>query len=131
MRIVIVEDEAPIREGIARILGKISPEYELVGTAADGESGYELICRTEPDLVLMDIRMPKMDGLTMMKKLRQEQAQCKVIVLSAYSDFSYAQQAIRLGIANYLLKTIKLEHCAAGGRNVPQRTAGGESFFAE
>lgn len=108
MRIVIVEDEAPIREGIARILGKISPEYELVGTAADGESGYELVCRTEPDLVIMDIRMPKMDGLTMMKKLRQEQAQCKVIVLSAYSDFSYAQQAIRLGIANYLLKPINL-----------------------
>lgn len=108
MRIVIVEDEAPIREGIARILGKISSDYELTGTAADGESGYELIRQTEPDLVIMDIRMPKMDGLTMLKKLRQEQVKSKVIVLSAYSDFSYAQQAIRLGIVNYLLKPINL-----------------------
>ena len=59
MRIVVVEDEAPIREGMAKLLSKINPEYELVGKAADGEAGYQLIRELNPDLVIMDIRMPK------------------------------------------------------------------------
>lgn len=108
VRVVIVEDEAPIREGLAKILDKIHPEYEVVGKAADGEEGYILIARTNPDLVILDIQMPKMDGLTMLKKLREEQNQCKVLVLSAYSDFNYAKQAIELDIQNYLLKPIKI-----------------------
>ena len=72
MRIVVVEDEAPIREGMAKLLSKINPEYELAGKAADGEAGYQLIRELNPDLVIMDIRMPKMDGIAMMKKLREE-----------------------------------------------------------
>lgn len=108
MKVVIVEDEAPIREGLAKILDKINPEYELLGTAADGEAGYHLIVRTSPDLVILDIQMPKMDGLTMLKKLRDEQNQCKVLILSAYSDFDYAKRAIELDIQNYLLKPIKI-----------------------
>ena len=54
MRIVVVEDEAPIREGMAKLLSKINPEYELVGKAADGEAGYQLIRELNPDLVIMD-----------------------------------------------------------------------------
>ena len=69
MRIVVVEDEAPIREGMAKLLSKINPEYELVGKAADGEAGYQLIRELNPDLVIMDIRMPKMDGIAMMRKI--------------------------------------------------------------
>lgn len=108
MRIVVVEDEAPIREGLAKILSRLDPEYELVGKAADGEAGYQLIREQNPDLVIMDIRMPKMDGLAMMKKLREEQIECKVIILSAYSDFQYAQKAIELKADSYLLKPIKI-----------------------
>ncbi|MCI6466281.1 MAG: response regulator [Faecalicatena sp.] len=108
MRIVIVEDEAPIREGIAKILQKINPDYELEGTAADGQEGYALICRTKPELIIMDIEMPKMNGLEMLARLREEGYQCKVLILSAYSDFNYAKQAIELNIENYLLKPIKI-----------------------
>ena len=108
MRIVIVEDEAPIREGIAKILHKINPDYELAGTAADGIEGLELIRKEKPDLVILDIQMPKMDGLTMLGRLREEQIYCKVLILSAYSDFNYAKQAIELNIENYLLKPIKI-----------------------
>lgn len=108
MRIAVVEDEAPIREGMAKILNKINADYEVVGTAADGEKGLELIRREQPDLIIMDIRMPHMSGLEMLSKLRQEQNLCKVIVLSAYSDFDYAKQAIELGIENYLLKPINI-----------------------
>ena len=108
MRIVIVEDEAPIREGLGRILKKINPGYELAGSAADGIAGLKLVEQELPDLLIMDIRMPDMDGLTMLRKLRNENVDCKVIVLTAYSDFDYAKQAIELGIEYYLLKPIKI-----------------------
>lgn len=108
MRIVIVEDEAPIREGIAKLLHKINPDYELAGTAADGAEGYELIRDTHPDLIIVDIQMPRMSGLKMLEKLRNENNHCKALILSAYSDFNYAKQAIELNIENYLLKPIKI-----------------------
>ena len=102
MRIVVVEDEAPIREGMAKILAAISPQYELVGTASDGMSGYELIREVKPDLVIMDIRMPKMNGLEMLEHLREAGCQCRFVILSAYSEFGYARRAIDSGIVRYL-----------------------------
>lgn len=108
MKIVIVEDEAPIRNGMANILAKIDPSYEVVGKARDGREGVEIIRDTKPDLAILDIRMPDMDGLTMLKTLRDEGNDCKAVVLTAFSDFNYAKTAIGLGIENYLLKPIKL-----------------------
>ena len=94
MRIVVVEDEAPIREGMAKLLSKINPEYELVGKAADGEAGYQLIRELNPDLVIMDIRMPKMDGIAMMKKLREENIKCKAIILRHIRNFSMPKRRL-------------------------------------
>lgn len=108
MRIVVVEDEAPIRNGMSRLLEKINPAYELAGTAENGVQGLELIEREKPDLIIMDIHMPDMDGLTMLAGLRKKGINCRAIVLSAYSDFMYAKIAIELGIENYLLKPIKV-----------------------
>lgn len=108
MKIVVVEDEAPIREGMAKILKTINPKYELVGTAVDGLSGYQLIQEQKPDLIIMDIRMPKMNGLEMMEKLRMEGCTSRFVILSAYSEFEYAKRAIDSGIISYLLKPIKL-----------------------
>lgn len=108
MRIAVVEDEAPIREGMSKILKKINENYEVVGKAENGQKGLELIRKEKPDLVILDIRMPDMDGLTMLSIVREEGIDCKAIVLSAYSDFTYAQRAIELGIENYLLKPIKI-----------------------
>ncbi|MDY2813402.1 MAG: response regulator [Dorea sp.] len=108
MRIVVVEDETPIREGLSKILGKLSDSYELTGKAENGAKGMELVRNTRPDLVILDIRMPDMDGLTMLEHIREEKINCKAIVLSAYSDFDYAKRAIELGIENYLLKPIKI-----------------------
>lgn len=81
MRIVIVEDEAPIREGMEGILKKLNPSYELAGKAADGIEGLEVIRHVKPDLIIMDIRMPDMDGLTMLKKLREEGVASKALIL--------------------------------------------------
>ena len=108
MRIVVVEDEAPIREGMAKVIKTINPEYEVIGTAPDGLSGYYLIMEEEPDLVIMDIRMPKLDGLEMLEKLRQEGCKSRAVILSAYSEFDYAKRAIDSGVVSYLLKPIKL-----------------------
>lgn len=108
MKIVIVEDEAPIREGMGRILKKIDPGYEVAGMASNGKEGLDVIRKTRPDLVILDIQMPDMDGLTMLEIIRKEKITCKALVLSAYSEFTYARRAIELGIENYLLKPIKI-----------------------
>lgn len=108
MKIVIVEDENSIRNGLSGILPKLNMRYQVVGTAANGREGLEAIARTRPDLVIMDIHMPEMDGLTMLSHLREQGVLCRVVVLTAYSDFSYAKRAIELNIDNYLLKPIKI-----------------------
>ena len=109
MKIIIVEDEKSIRNGLVKMLPKLDPEYEVLGSAKDGSEGYQRILAEQPDLVIMDIEMPEMDGLTMLEKLRKDGFTGKAVVLTAYSDFSYAKRAIELGIENYLLKPIKLE----------------------
>lgn len=108
MRIVVVEDETPIRNGLAKMLPRLHPDYEVAATASDGEEGLRVIEETKPDLVILDIRMPRMDGLTMLSRMRQQGNGCRAVVLTAYSDFSYAKQAIELGIENYLLKPLKI-----------------------
>lgn len=120
MRIVVVEDEAPIREGMAKILKIINPKYELVGTAADGMKGYELILEQNPDLVIMDIKMPKMNGLEMLERLREEGCQSRFVILTAYSEFDYAKRAIDSGIISYLLKPIKLPELKAALRQAEE-----------
>lgn len=112
MKIVIVEDAAPIRNGLAKMLPKLRPDYEVAGTASDGAKGLQIIRETKPDLVILDIQMPEMDGLTMLAKMREQGITCKAVVLTAYSDFSYAKQAIELGIENYLLKPLKIPELA-------------------
>ncbi len=106
MRIVIVEDEIRIREGIRKLIYKMFEDYEIVGEAENGEEGFTLIMQTKPDLVITDIKMPIMDGLEMLTQIYQRGCATKAIVLSAYSEFAYAQQAIKLGVSEYLLKPI-------------------------
>lgn len=109
MNIVIVEDEAPIREGLEKIIAKLDSKYQVVGTASDGTQGLRLIMDRKPDLIIMDIRMSEMDGLTMLEHARAHGVNSKAVVLSAFSDFAYAQQAISLGIERYLLKPIRVQ----------------------
>lgn len=108
MKIVIVEDEISIRNGLSRMLPKLGEDCEVVGVAENGREGLEVVTKTLPDLLIMDIHMPEMDGLTMLEKIRERGVACRVVVLTAYSDFSYAKRTIELNIENYLLKPIKL-----------------------
>lgn len=108
VKIVVIEDENSIRNGLVRMLPKLKDTYEVAGCASDGKEGLEVVSRTRPDLVIMDIQMPRMNGLEMLEILREKHVDCRIIVLTAYSDFTYAKKAIDLGIENYLLKPIKI-----------------------
>lgn len=112
MRVVIVEDEEIIRNGLIKLLGKINKDVEIVGSAEDGEVGLEIIEKVRPDLVITDIRMPKMDGIEMLGSVAKMGITHKTIVLSAYSEFEYAQKAIKLGVSEYILKPISIQEIA-------------------
>jgi two-component system, response regulator YesN len=106
MRIVVVEDEYMIRCGVAKLVSKISPEYEVVGEAENGVDGIEVITRLKPDLVIVDIKMPQMDGIEMLAQLKSKGVKHRTVILSGYSEFEYAQKAIKMGVCEYLLKPI-------------------------
>jgi two-component system response regulator YesN len=118
MRIVIVEDEPRIREGLARLIGKIKPDYKIVGEARDGLEGLRIVAELRPELVVTDVRMPDLDGLEMLERLRGESIEAKAIVLSAYSEFSYAREAIKLGVSEYLLKPISVGDLTQALKNI-------------
>lgn len=107
-RIVIVEDEYRTRQGLAKLIENINEEFVIVGQAEDGLEGLRLIQQLTPDVVFTDIRMPRLNGLEMLRKIREMHIECKIVILSGYSEFDYAQQAIRIGVADYLLKPITI-----------------------
>ena len=123
MRIVVVEDEMCIREGLVKLLERIDRSYIVVGQADNGKSGLELIKESKPDLVITDVQMPIMDGLEMLRCLQEKQPLPKVIILSAYSEFSYAQQAIKLGVSEYLIKPIIINELTQSLRSIEQQLA--------
>jgi two-component system response regulator YesN len=113
MNILIVEDEFNAREGLAALIEKISPEYEICGKADNGDEGYEMAISLKPDVVFADIELPKLNGLNMIEKIldsNHESLQMpSFVILSGYAEFQYAQQAIRYGVEEYLLKPITYE----------------------
>lgn len=104
LKVVVVEDEELVRRGIVLAVDWASVECAVVGEAANGEEALEVIHQYRPDLIVTDIKMPKMDGLELLRRLRAEGNGAYVIFLTAYSDFSYAQSALKLGAVDYLLK---------------------------
>lgn len=109
MTIAIIEDEIRIREGLRHLIHTISAQDEVVGEADNGLSGMELLLALRPDVVISDIRMPDMDGIEMPRKVQTQGFSPVAIFLSAYSDFSYAQQAVKLGVSEYLLKPVAMD----------------------
>ena len=108
-RVILVDDERLIIRGLSTVVPWAELCCEVAGTAYDGVSGLELIRRVRPDIVMTDIRMPNMDGLTMLAAIRSEFPRVQMCVLTAYRDFEYAQKAITLGVFRYLLKPSNLE----------------------
>ena len=108
-KILIVDDDRIIRKGLASTISWEEYEYQLVGEAADGEQGLEMIKNLRPDIVISDIKMPFMDGLSMVRSGRELFPDMKAILLTGYDDFAYAREAIKIKAFDYLLKPVDKE----------------------
>ena len=104
LKVLIVEDEEMIRKGIVLTVDWAALDCVVVGEASNGVEGLEAAKRLEPSLIITDLKMPQMDGIEMLTKLRQQGCRAYVIILTAYDNFAYAQSALRLGAVDYLLK---------------------------
>ena len=106
LRTFLAEDEIVVRENIKKMVPWEQYGFELVGEASDGEMALPLIKKLKPDLLITDIKMPFMDGLTLCKVVKKEFPDIKIVILSGYDDFNYAKEAIGIGVEDYLLKPI-------------------------
>lgn len=103
IRVLIADDHALVREGIAALL-KLYDDIEVVGEAADGTEAIERVCKSKPNIVLMDIGMPKLGGLEATIEVRKCCPYVKVIVLTQYDDREYISRFLKAGVSGYLLK---------------------------
>ena len=105
-KILIVDDESLIRQGIIAQLDFLGYEFEEIFEADTGKSALQITEISKPDIVITDISMPEMDGLSFVETVKSVKKNVKFILLSGYAEFSYAQKAISLGISEYLLKPV-------------------------
>lgn len=112
IRVLLADDQRVVREGLAMLLGLL-PDVEVVGTAADGEQAIELAARLRPDVVLMDLRMPRCDGIEATRRLRAEPGASQVIALTTYADDRSVLDALRAGARGYLTKDAGAEEIRA------------------
>lgn len=105
-KVFLVEDEIVAREGIRDNVDWQSAGFEFCGEAPDGEIALPLIQKSQPDVIITDIKMPFMDGLQLCKVVREQMPWVKIVILSGHDEFNYAQSAIKLGVTEYLLKPI-------------------------
>lgn len=118
--LLIVDDQKPIRDGLHAMLRQFPLELGEIHSAGNGIEALQVLRQTRIDLVITDIRMPDMDGLALMAQMREERIKADCLIISGYSDFAYAQQAISLGAKGYLLKPVKREDLRAAVEHVIQ-----------
>ena len=104
LRMCVIDDIKTVVQGISDQINWESHGIRIVGTASNGEKGIELINQTEPHIVLTDIRMPKINGLEMTRQVLKKFPRTRIVFLSGYTDFQYAQQAVQLGAFDYIVK---------------------------
>ncbi|HEX9921878.1 MAG TPA: response regulator, partial [Anaerolineae bacterium] len=108
-KVFLVEDEIVAREGIRENVDWPRIGFEFCGEASDGEMALPLLEKSRPDVLITDIKMPFMDGLQLCKIVRERMPWVKIIILSGHDEFQYAQEAVRLGVTEYLLKPVGVQ----------------------
>lgn len=109
MRILIIDDEYKTRASLTRLIKRLFPDFQIVGESDNGKEGIKQIQLLQPDLVITDIKMPLMDGLSMISNVSRSTPHTHYLVLTGYAEFELAQKAIRLSVVDYLLKPVSIE----------------------
>lgn len=118
-KVLIVDDEIFVRKGLIQIMNECSLQFEICGEAENGEQALALINQMGPELVIVDIRMPVLDGLELISRVKTEHAHQPIfIILSGYPDFSYAQQAFRYNVSDYILKPVDEQELTAALKKI-------------
>ena len=117
IRVLVADDHPVVREGICTML-EIEEDMEVVGRAADGEEAVTQALSARPDIILMDVQMPNVDGIEAMRRIRESDPDARVIVLTTYRDEDYIFPSLRAGARGYLLKDASREELAEAIRAV-------------
>lgn len=122
IRVLVVDDQSLIREGLAIILDS-QPDIQVVGQAKDGRQAVKIAAQLEPDVVLMDIRMPLMDGIKATRQIKETHPQIQVVILTTYSEDELIFEGLRAGAVGYLLKDITRNQLAEAVRGAARGEA--------
>ena len=113
IRIVVIDDEYMVVEGLKALIARQQPLYQVVGWAYDGNEGLSVIRDTQPDIVITDIRIPGMDGLSLIETAKEFCPDTAFVVISGYTEFEYARRALSLGVKGYIDKPVSREKLSA------------------
>ncbi|WP_445632203.1 response regulator [Nostoc sp. DSM 114167] len=117
IKVLLVDDQSLIRQGLRALL-ELEPDLEIVGEAENGEQAINLVAEFQPDVILLDIRMPIMDGVAATKEIQKRFAKTKILVLTTFDDDEYVSAALKNGAMGYLLKDTPSEELAVAIRAV-------------
>ncbi|MEH2378536.1 MAG: response regulator transcription factor [Nostoc sp.] len=117
IKVLLVDDQSLIRQGLKALL-ELEPDIEIVGEAENGEQAINLVAQLQPDVILLDIRMPIMDGVAATREIQKRFAKTKILVLTTFDDDEYVSAALQNGAMGYLLKDTPSEELAVAIRAV-------------
>ena len=109
IKVMFVDDELSIRTGLSHIIKWEEYGVEVIGQASNGEEGFQLFIKAKPDIIITDIKMPIMDGLELIRRIREVNSSVKIVIISGFDDFKYVKEALKYGVENYIIKPINTE----------------------
>jgi DNA-binding NarL/FixJ family response regulator len=115
IRVVLADDQEMVRAGLRMVL-QTEPDIDVVGEAADGHELLDVIARTDPDVALVDIRMPRLDGLAAAARLASDGARTHVVMLTTFEEKAYVEEALRIGVSGFVIKVSPAEQLVAAVR---------------